>query len=108
MSRYPALENGLEALSRIGERRWDIIYKTGLRVQLPEHGVAQALAQLATLEDHFKVLERDVTVVDLRVPGVVAVRPSDDAAKQLQKIAKDKIAHAKGSFKEDADYSAPQ
>lgn len=108
MEQYPALRNGVEALSRIGDRRWDIIYKTGLRVQLPEQGVAQALAQLATLEDRFKLLERDVTVVDLRVPGVVAVKPSDDAAKQLQQIAKDKIAHAKGSFKEDADYSAPQ
>ena len=108
MDQYPALKNGVEALSRIGDRRWDIIYKTGLRVQLPEQGVAQALAQLATLEDHFKLLERDVTVVDLRVPGVVAVKPSDDAAKQLQQIAKNKIARAKGSFKEDADYSAPQ
>jgi cell division protein FtsQ len=108
MAQYPAIENGVEALSRIGARRWDIIYKTGLRVQLPEQGVAQALAQLATLEDHFKVLERDVTVVDLRVPGVVAVKPSDDAVKQLQQIAKDKIAHSKGNFKEDADYSAPQ
>lgn len=108
MDQYPALKNGLEALSRIGDRRWDIIYKTGLRVQLPEQGVAQALAQLSTLEEHFKLLERDVTVVDLRVPGVVAVKPSDDAAKQLQQIAKAKIAHAKGNFKEDADYSAPQ
>lgn len=60
-----------------------------------------------TLQDHYQLLQRDVTVVDLRVPGVVAVKPSEDAAKQLAAIAKANIAKNKGNFKEDADYSAP-
>lgn len=107
MNRYPALKPGLEALSRIADRRWDMIYRSGLRVQLPEQGVAQALGQLTTLEKTFQVLERDVTVIDLRVQGVVAVKPSDAAAKQLAAIAKANIAKNKGNFKEDADYSAP-
>jgi cell division protein FtsQ len=107
MDQFPALKQGLAALSRIGDRRWDMIYTTGLRVQLPEQGVAQALSQLTTLEAQFKVLERDVTVVDLRVPNVVAVKPSDDAAKQLDAISKANMAKNKGSFKQDADYAAP-
>lgn len=107
MDMFPSLQQGLEAMSRIADRRWDIIYKSGLRVQLPELGVAQALRQLATLEKEFKLLERDVTVIDLRVPGVLAVKPSEDAAKQLATIAKANIARNKGKFKEDADYSAP-
>lgn len=107
LAQFPALNSGLVALSRIADRRWDMIYKSGLRVQLPEQGIAQALAQLVTLEQKFQLLERDVTIVDLRVPNVVEVRPSDDAAKQLDAIAKANIAKNKGSFKEDADYSAP-
>jgi cell division protein FtsQ len=107
MNRYPALKPGLEALSRIADRRWDMIYRSGLRVQLPEQGVAQALAQLSVLQDRFQVLDRDVTVIDLRVQGVVAVKPSDAAAKQLAAIAKANVARNKGNFKEDADYSAP-
>ena len=46
-------------------------------------------------------------LIDLRVPGILAVRPSDQAAQQLAAIAKANIAKNKGSFKEDADYSAP-
>lgn len=107
MNQYPALKSGLAALSRIADRRWDMIFRSGLRVQLPEQGVAQALAQLTTLEQHFQVLERDVTVIDLRVQGVVAVKPTEAAAKQLAAIAKANIAKNKGNFKEDADYSAP-
>jgi len=107
MDQYPLLKQGLAALSRIADRRWDMIYQTGLRVQLPEQGVAQALSQLTTLETQFKVLERDVTVIDLRVPNVVAVKPSDEAAKQLDAIAKANIAKNKGNFKGDADYAAP-
>jgi cell division protein FtsQ len=107
MERFPALEKGLVALSRIADRRWDMIYDTGLRVKLPEVGVAQALTQLATLEKEFSLLERDVTQVDLRVAGVVAVKPTEEAAKQLDAIAKANVARNKGNFKEDADYSAP-
>ena len=107
MDAFPSLKTGLIALSRIGDRRWDMIYGTGLRVELPELGVAQALAQLSTLEQHFQVLERDVTMIDLRVPGVVAVKPTAEAAAQLAAIAKATGAKNKSNFKEDADYSAP-
>ncbi len=107
MNQHPALKQGLVALSRIADRRWDMIYQSGLLVQLPEQGVAKALGQLTTLQDKYLLLGRDVTVVDLRVPGVVAVTPSDDAAKQLAAIAKANLAKNKGNFKQDADYAAP-
>jgi cell division protein FtsQ len=107
MERFPRLEKGLVALSRIADRRWDMIYDTGLRVKLPELGVAQALTQLSTLDKEFSLLERDVTQIDLRVAGVVAVKPTEEAAKQLDAIAKATVARNKGNFKEDADYSAP-
>jgi cell division protein FtsQ len=107
MNQYPALKQGLVALSRIADRRWDMIYDSGLRIQLPEQGVAQALGQLTTLQDQFQLLQRDVVAVDLRVPGVVAIKPSDDAAKQLAAISKANMAKNKGSFKQDSDYSAP-
>jgi len=107
MDQYPALKQGLVALSRIADRRWDMIYDSGLRIQLPEQGVAQALGQLTTLQNKFQLLQRDVVAVDLRVPGVVAIKPSDDAAKQLAEISKANIAKNKGNFKQDSDYSAP-
>jgi len=72
----PGLAEGLVALSRIADRRWDLIYDTGLRVQLPEHGVAQALRRLAGYQSEYRLLDRDVSIIDLRVDNLVAVRPT--------------------------------
>jgi cell division protein FtsQ len=76
LDQYPELKDGLVALSRIADRRWDIIYDTGLRIQLPELGVARALRHLVTYQNDYQLLDRDLTVIDLRVPSLVAVRPT--------------------------------
>jgi len=76
LDNFPDLKDGLIALSRIADRRWDLIYDTGLRIQLPEHGVAQALAKLVSYQAEYQLLDRDVSVIDLRVDSVVAVRPT--------------------------------
>ncbi|WP_162249104.1 cell division protein FtsQ/DivIB [Devosia sp. Root685] len=76
LSHVPQLQEGLVALSRIADRRWDMIYDTGLRIQLPEQGVAQALVKLAGYQSQFQLLDRDISVIDLRVDSVVAVRPT--------------------------------
>ncbi len=107
MAQFPALKQGLVALSRIADRRWDMIFKSGLRVQLPEQGVARALSQLDSYERNYQLLDRDVTLIDLRVPGLVAVVPSKDAAAQLAAIAKAMAARNAGHFKADASYQTP-
>ena len=73
---FPMLQEGLVALSRIADRRWDLIYDTGLRVQLPEQGVAQAMTRLVSYQDDYQLLDRDVNTIDLRIDSVVAVRPN--------------------------------
>ena len=76
LDQFPMLKDGLIALSRIADRRWDLIYDTGLRVQLPELGVAGALRHLETYQADYQLLDRDLTAIDLRVAGLVAVRPT--------------------------------
>jgi cell division protein FtsQ len=105
MDAYPDLRKGLVAFSRIGDRRWDMIYSTGLRVQLPELGVAQALKQLSSLEKKYQLLERDVEVIDLRVPTILAVEPSADAQAELARIYKADIAKNKVKLNQDSDYT---
>jgi cell division protein FtsQ len=73
---YPDLTASIAALSRIADRRWDLIFETGLRVQMPEFGVAQALRNLERYQRDYALLDRDVTIVDLRVPHLVSVRPT--------------------------------
>lgn len=76
LSRHPDLEAGLAALSRIADRRWDMIYKTGLRVRLPEVGMAQALDVLEGQQIAHRLLDRDLDLIDLRAPGFMALRPT--------------------------------
>lgn len=76
LDQHPEISEGIAALSRIADRRWDLLYETGLRVQLPEMGVAQALDNLGMYQRDYALLERDVTIIDLRVPHLVAVRPA--------------------------------
>jgi cell division protein FtsQ len=90
LERYPAITRDLAALSRIGDRRWDLIFYSGLRVQLPENGVAQALVQLDTYQATAQLLERDVTVIDLRVPGMVSLKLGELAIKAREDAAKAK------------------
>ena len=80
LDQYPRLKEGLVALSRIADRRWDMIYDTGLRVQLPELGVAGALRHLLSYQSDYQLLDRDLTIVDLRVAGIVALRPTKSEA----------------------------
>lgn len=75
----PRLQDGLIALSRIADRRWDLLYDTGLRVQLPEQGVAQAMRKLVSYQEQYQILDRDIAIIDLRIDTVVAVRPNKPA-----------------------------
>lgn len=90
LDRHPILQKDLAALSRIGDRRWDLIYYTGLRVQLPERGVAQALGHLEAYQRDYTLLDRDVTLIDLRVPGMVSLKPGPLAAEQIAAASGDK------------------
>ena len=88
LEHYATITKDLAVLSRIGDRRWDLIFYNGLRVQLPELGVAQALRQLETYQAEYALLDRDVTQIDLRVPGLVALKPAvrlDEAAAEKKK-----------------------
>jgi cell division protein FtsQ len=88
LDRYPALTEDLAAISRVGDRRWDLIFYSGLRVQLPENGTAQALAQLDRYQTEHQLLDRDVSVIDLRVPGMVSLKLGELATKAWADLKK--------------------
>jgi len=106
LERYPAITRDLAALSRIADRRWDLIFYSGLRVQLPENGVAQALQQLDMYQSGVALLDRDVTVIDMRVAGMVSLKLGELAVEALADAAKDKSKN-KGVTHADADYETP-
>jgi cell division protein FtsQ len=103
LARHEMLKDQLAALSRIGDRRWDLIYRNGLRVQLPESGVAQALDRLEMYQRDYALLDRDVSLIDLRVPGLVTLKPGELAAAELAQDKKKTKHEAKGS----SEYETP-
>lgn len=71
----PRLLERLEALVRVDGRRWDLRLKDGGLVQLPAVEEESALIQLDQLDQRQRILELGFERIDLREPGLVAVRP---------------------------------
>ena len=93
IDRHPFLSARLNAASLIAERRWMLLFDNGVRVQLPEKGVAAAVAELAALERDRNILDLDIVGIDLRFSDriFIRVRPELAAARRaaLKKRAKE-------------------
>jgi cell division protein FtsQ len=96
LARYPAIRDQVRAGIFIAERRWNLRMKNGIDVKLPETGVEHALDTLAGLDRDKKLLSRDITSVDLRLPDRVGVRLSDAAAQAREEMLKKKFPKKKG------------
>ena len=72
----PQLMDRVRAAVRIGGRRWNLRFDNGIDVELPEQGLAEAWRRLAAFERRHRLLSRDITAIDLRLPDRVVVRPS--------------------------------
>lgn len=70
----PQLRARLDALVRVGERRWNLKLKSGAIIALPEDNPGRALEQLELLQTQHALLDRPVTAFDMRAPGRLAVR----------------------------------
>ena len=80
IGRYPDIRAAVRASILVAERRWNLRLDNGIDVRLPETGVVGALDRLVALDHDKKLLSRDITMVDLRLPDRVTVRLSDAAA----------------------------
>lgn len=74
LSTQPQLLDKVKAAVRIGGRRWNVQLKGGIDIRLPEEDAVGAWARLAEYETIHRVLDRDVGVLDLRLPDRLTVR----------------------------------
>lgn len=96
LDRYPAIRDQVRACILVAERRWNLKLKNGIDVRLPEARADDALATLVALDRDRKLLTRDITAVDLRLPDRVSVRLSEAAAQAREDALKDKPVKRKG------------
>jgi len=80
LGRYPDIKAQVRASILVANRRWNLRLLNGMDVRLPETEVGAALDHLVALDRDKKLLSRDITMVDLRLPDRVTVRQSDAAA----------------------------
>jgi cell division protein FtsQ len=87
VAEYNALLSGLGDLASrvkagvyIAGRRWTLDMKNGVQVKLPEQGAFEAVATLARLQREARILDKDILTIDLRTPGRIAVRLTDEGA----------------------------
>ena len=64
----------------VGDRRWDLKMRSGVEVKLPEDDPQAAMTTLLTLQRQSRILDRDILSLDLRAPGKVFARLSEEAA----------------------------
>ncbi len=78
----PALKKRVKAAQWIGDRRWNITLDRtigGIDVRLPEDNPVAAWRELASLDKEQSLLERKVTLIDMRLPDRLVLRSTGGA-----------------------------
>jgi cell division protein FtsQ len=91
----PSLRGRVKSASWIGDRRWNLTLDRspdGIEVRLPEETAEAAWHDLARLEAEQHLLERQISVVDLRLPDRLVLRAAGSPAEPKHKIANGKDA----------------
>jgi cell division protein FtsQ len=70
----PNLMQQVRAATWVGGRRWNLHLKGGIDVRLPEANPTAAWTRLAEYHRVHKVLDKNVTVLDLRIPDRLIVK----------------------------------
>ncbi len=73
-----------EYAGRIGDRRWNLITKNKIKIKLPEKDMGLAIAKLAKIQRQEKLLEKDITMIDLRSPDRIIVRTTPGAVEEYK------------------------
>jgi cell division protein FtsQ len=80
----------VRGLMRVGERRWDVVLDRNQVLKLPEEQPVAALGRILALHRAQDILNRDITVVDIRdgrKPILRLSTPALDGLKKLRLIA---------------------
>lgn len=82
LGREPHLRERVTAAVFVGQRRWNLRFDNGVDVKLPEENPGAAWSRFAALQREHGILEKDVRIVDLRLPDQVVVRRAHPATSE--------------------------
>lgn len=92
LSATPELMSKVSAAARLGQRRWNLYLDNGVKVELPEQGVPDALQQVANLDKSQNILSKGISQLDMRIGGqmTVAIAEIEKDAGKPGKLASQK------------------
>jgi cell division protein FtsQ len=79
----PEVMKHVVSAERIDDLRWNLHFSNQLVIELPDHGLDEALAVLAHMITKDSLLKKDVLVVDLRDPQRPRLRLGENAVRAL-------------------------
>jgi cell division protein FtsQ len=74
LAAHPEVLRRVQAMVRVGERRWNLRLHNGADVLLPEGQEAPAIGRLAELHGQHALLDRPLMAIDLRLPDRLVLR----------------------------------
>lgn len=80
----PDVKNMVEAATWVGDRRWDLTLKNEMTVRLPEMDIGLALSRLAKAHAQDKILDKDLSIIDLRETDRITIRTRPGAVQEYQ------------------------
>jgi cell division protein FtsQ len=92
----PSLKPLVKAGNWVSQRHWQLELNDGMIVELPEVDPTSALASFATMMREYKLAEKAIILVDLRLPDRVVFRLTEEAAEQRAEELKKRLPAFKG------------
>ena len=71
LENFEEIYNQIDYANFIGRRRWDLHYKTGVRIMLPQNNLIDSLSILQTYIKENRLIEKGHKKIDLRVDGKI-------------------------------------
>ncbi len=76
----------VRGLVRMGERRWDVVLDRGQRLMLPSRNPISSFERIVAMNQAQDLLDREVTVIDLRNENRPTIRLGENAAAEMRRI----------------------
>ncbi|HKL69234.1 cell division protein FtsQ/DivIB [Salibaculum sp.] len=80
------IRHRMRAVVRMGERRWDVVLDRGQRILLPTQTPIRAFDRVIALDQAQDLLDRDVSVVDMRNAARPTIRLNEQAVAELRRV----------------------
>lgn len=82
ISRFPDLSSRSKAFVRVAERRWNLAFRNGVSVMLPEENWREALVELRRLQSVSGILDRNIVQLDMRLADRLTVKLEENTARE--------------------------